>query len=103
MCSRILTKENISWATGISVVTESDGDYQQRVDDARGYYQRRFEMATEAAGDSAIRATDGPARESTWGLLSMTRMERDDFNQKSIRRKRWLDISSYRIPIPSKG
>jgi len=103
MGSRILTKENISWATGISVVIESENDYQQRVDDVRGYYQRRFDMATEAVGDPAIKRMEGPARESAWGLLSMTRMDFEDFNQKSVKRKRWLDISGYKIPIPSRG
>ncbi len=103
MRSYELAKENISWATGISVVVEDESSRQQRVNKAQGYYHKKEELASLAVTDLVNREMDGPAVDSVRWFAIQTRWERTYLMPKSLPRKRWLEISGYRIPLPSKS
>lgn len=82
------TKE-ISWWTGISIDTENDTSLRDR----REYFKRRYEMAYEAAWE--YRSVE------TARFVKKAFIEFRDFDPASIKQKRWVEISGYKIPLPS--
>ncbi len=100
--TRKTIREIFSEVTGIAVVTEDDQSFAKRVKEERSYHIRRYEIASDAAGDHVIRARRGPARSSVLRFLNDTAQSLDDFDPESMGRNRWLEISGFKIPLPPK-
>lgn len=94
-------KEFVSEVAGIGVILEDDESHSARVKKERGYHLRRYEMASDAAGDYAIREKPGPARASVQGFLVDVAQDLTAFDPSTISRKRWLNIMGSRVPLPS--
>lgn len=86
-------KEFLCSAMGISYVREDDVSLANRVNQARGYFERRFQMAKEAAFE--YRSLE------TFRFYEDTYTDLKNFDPGTIRRRKWLEISGSKFPLPS--
>lgn len=94
MFSRVDSREDQP-RSPIRIIRESDDDLSKRRVERANDLKRRFDFVWEAASEYPGSAT--------FPFLEIVRYDLDNFDPTSIRRRRWLQIAKYRIPLPSQN
>lgn len=95
------TLKDSSRARKVGIILEPHEDLEQRVKKERRYFIRRYEIASDAAGDWAINNVNGPAKDSVMRFLKLTSKDLQNFDPSTIKRKRWLQVFGIKVPLPS--